>query len=324
MKESIQSIKGIGPKKAALFKRLGIQSLEDVFTYFPRKYEYRGEIQDISSVQDGTASLLLEFDKSSPRVNRIRKGFSTTVITGRDSTGRVECIWFNQPYRASGYEPGKKYFAAGKAVRRPSGLQLQNPVIEEYDPDCHGKPQYLPVYPTTAGLSQRDIRHLAEEALNRLQIDGAYMDEIDEYISKKLGLIKRAKAYREIHFPECMECQSQARQRLAFEELLQLQLCFQYIRNAINKDVQGIVIPVTGKTVQDFLSCLPYQLTPAQDKVLKEVISDMAGGRVMNRLIQGDVGSGKTVVAAAALYCAARAGYQGAMMVPTEILATAL
>ncbi len=360
--ENIQSIKGIGPKKAASFAKLGISTIEDALAYYPREYEQRAVPVEISSIQEGMISLCLEWD-GSPRVSWIRKGFNTTRIKGKDQTGAVECIWYNQPYRANQFQSGKKYYVAGKAVRKPSAYQIQNPMVEEYDPIVHSKPQILPIYSLTKGINQRSIRSLIDDSLNMLlsfldkekttagidihadskksennscsiyndknnntNNDNAdhkttHIDSIDKFISTRYGLVNKHEAWISIHYPKSKGDLIQARRRLAFEEFLQLQVTVQYMRSNIQGRKSGMVISEFQENRNDFLSRLSFQLTAAQEKVLKEVLSDMSSGRIMNRLVQGDVGSGKTVIAAAALYCVAKAGYQGALMAPTEILA---
>ena len=322
LSDSIQTIKGIGPKKSVYYKKLGIESLSDALQYFPREYELRGAVRPVSSIQEGMdVSLCLEFN-SSPRVNRRGKGFSITVLKGHDDTGRVECIWFNQPYRGALYKQNHKYFVMGKAEKRPSGMQIQNPIVEDYDEAYHRQERRLPVYRLTNGLTQRDLRHLTEEALKRIP-DGDEEENpgLDACLSKKYGFPKRTEAYRNIHYPANEDKLKEARRRLAFEEFLSLLTAVKYIRNQIKCNGKGIPISIPQKKLDGFLRSLPFRLTDSQSKVLNEVLDDLSGGKVMNRLIQGDVGSGKTVIAAAALFVAASAGYQGVMMAPTEILA---
>ncbi len=323
LKEDIQSMKGIGPKKAASYAKLGIKTIEDALAYYPREYEQRAVPIEIASIQEGMVSLCLEWN-GSPRVSWIRKGFSTTRFKGRDQTGAVECIWYNQPYRANQYKAGKKYYVTGNAVKKSSVYQIQNPSVEEYDLEIHSKPQILPVYPLTKGINQRSIRTLIEEALNKFLSNlenEKSVDSIDNYIATRYGLINKYDAWINIHFPKSKENLIQARRRLAFEEFLQLQVTIQYMRSNIQGKKSAMLIANLKDNQDEFLKRLPFKLTAAQERVLNEVLIDMSSGRIMNRLVQGDVGSGKTVIAAAALFCVAKAGYQGAMMAPTEILA---
>lgn len=316
---SIQSIKGIGPKKAALFNKLGVKTIEDALNYFPREYEQRGAIQPVVTIQEGMAFLCLQW-KGYPRVNRMKKGFSTTIWKGFDETGELDCIWFNQPYRANVYKPNKKYYVSGKAVKKPKGYQIQNPIVEEYEKAYHNQTRFLPVYPLTRGLTQRDVRHVTRHALKILKKQ-PYLDEMDRYIVSRYSTISKEETWKCIHYPENEEAIKPIRKRLALEEFLQLQVAVQSIKSCIKDKRKGLIIPASREGLYFFLQNLPYQLTMAQNKVLDEVLSDLASGKVMNRLIQGDVGSGKTVIAAAALFCIAQAGYQGVMMAPTEILA---
>lgn len=323
---NIETVKGIGPKKTALFKKLGIETLADAIEYFPRDYERKFAVQPVSSIEEGMdVSLCLEFD-SPPRVNRIRRGLSITTLKGHDDSGRVECIWFNQPYRVSLYKTDHKYFVMGKARKTPTGIQIQNPTVEDYDEAHHHQDRLMPVYGLTKGLTQKDLRRLTEEALKGITAgssieNSARQNSFDIYLSEEYGFISRMEALQNIHYPVDERMTQAARQRLAFEELLSLQVAVKYIRNQIKSKVKGLKISISQSKLDGFLSSLPFNLTTPQTKVLNEVLTDMASGFVMNRLIQGDVGSGKTVIAAAALFATASAGYQGAMMAPTEILA---
>ncbi|HCS72519.1 MAG TPA: DNA helicase RecG [Clostridiales bacterium] len=327
LEEDIQNIKGIGPKKAAFFATLGIKTIEDTLVNYPRDYEHLGVPCLISSIKEGMVFLCLEWEDSS-RVSWIKRGFSTTRRIGRDQTGTVECIWYNQPYRARQYESRKKYYIMGNAVKKLSGYQVQNPKVEVYDDTIHSKPRILPVYPLTKGLNQRIVRHLTKEALSKLSSEignksaaDHYIDNIDRHITSRYGLVNKYEAWKNIHYPESKESLVSAQKRLIFEELLQHQIVIQYIRNNIQGRKSSMHISGSQDSKDAFLCRLPFKLTFAQKKVLNEVLLDIASGSIMNRLVQGDVGSGKTVIAAAALYCAAKSGYQGAMMAPTEILA---
>jgi ATP-dependent DNA helicase RecG len=319
LRNSIQSIKGIGPKKAALFSKLGVETIEDALNFFPREYEKRGSVQSVDSIQEGMVFLCLQW-KGCPRINRMKRGFSTTIWKGTDETGEIDCVWFNQPYRANLYKSNKKYYVSGKVVKKSKGYQVQNPIVEEYDEVYHNQTRHLPIYPLTKGLTLRDVRQVIQQALKMLP-KGTYFDEMDRYISSRYNMISKGTAWRCIHFPENAEAVMHARKRLAFEELLELQVALQYIKSCIQDKRKGLIIPASREQLHFFLQNLPYQLTQAQNKVLDEVLSDLSSGKVMNRLIQGDVGSGKTVISAAALYCTVQAGYQAVMMVPTEILA---
>lgn len=322
LQNCIQTIKGIGPKKAALFKKLGITTIEDALNYFPREYEYRGAIRTISSIQEGMATLCIQL-KGAPRINRVRRGLITVIWKGYDETGEIDCIWFNQQYRAKSLKLGKLYYVYGKVVKHTNGFQIQNPIVEEFDEECHNQPICLPVYTLTNGLTQRDVRHLTKEALTLLRKE-LYIDELDRYITSKIDQFKvvdKVKALQSIHYPENKASIIPARNRIAFEEFLKLQIIVQYNKSRLQRNSKGLVISVSEKTKNAFLKGLPFQLTYSQEKVLNEILSDLEKGKIMNRLIQGDVGSGKTVIAAAALIFIATAGYQSVMIAPTEILA---
>ena len=319
LSSDIQIIKGIGPKKAALFNKLDVNTIEDAIYFFPREYEYRSPINKVASIKEGMVALCLKW-KGIPQITRKSKGLSIVIRKGYDETGIIECIWFNQPYKAKSYKYGTKYYVYGKAVKRPDGYQIQNPFVEEYNELYHRQPKYLPIYPLTNGLTQRDVRLVTSEALKLLEFENFYY-EVDRYITKRYNLISKVNALRFIHYPEDANSIRTARTRIIFDEFLQIQVATQFIKSRIQRNNTGHVISISRETLGLFLKDLPFKLTGAQERVLNEILVDIKSGNVMNRLVQGDVGSGKTVIAAIAMYCVAINGYQSVMMAPTEILA---
>src|SRR5690606_36944675 len=227
--------------------------------------------------------------------------------------------FFNQPYLAERFRPGMEVVLTGRVERRYGRLQMQNP---QYELEPGGDPEndsFLPVYPATAGLSQQVLRGIMRQAL-ALGLE-AVEDPLPAALRARLGLPGRRRALHDIHNPADEQTLAAAQRRLAFEELFLLQTALTLIRRRLVDDARGIVHQPDPAALGRFYGGLPFALTRAQRRVIADVLSDMAAPRPMHRLVQGDVGSGKTVVAAAAIFNAVQSGYQAAMMAPTEILA---
>ncbi|HOB19299.1 MAG TPA: ATP-dependent DNA helicase RecG [Candidatus Atribacteria bacterium] len=318
LSDSISSLKGVGPKKASLLHRLGILTLEDALNHFPRDYEEIKAAKPIEAVVDGEISSVCAIFEGSSRTKRA-KGLTVTYVKAYDDTGLLECVWFNQPYRATLYKPDIPYFIRGKATRKGKILQMQNPTVESYDPRIHSVDRLLPIYPLTRGLTQNDLRNVIHTILD--SIEREYIDAFDRLATEEYGLISKASAYKLIHFPDNLESLRLARKRLKFDEFFTMLVSAGYQRKALRSGITGKRISVDNIRVAEFLDNLPFKLTESQQKVLTDIYADLSGEKVMNRLIQGDVGSGKTVIAAAAMCASAASGHQSAMMVPTEILA---
>ena len=316
--ESIQSLKGVGPKKAACLKRLGLETIEDILYFFPRDYERRGPIIKIKDiVSEQKVALKVKFSGRSGVVRR--KNVSIVRWRAKDDTGFVDCVWFNQPYRASAYDCDTEYYIFGKVEYRYGRMQIQNPIVEKYDPDEHDFESITPVYPLTKGITQRDMHKIVKQVLEKL--DGLLEDPIPRELREKFGLAYKDFAIHQIHFPLSQQNLDMARRRLIFEEFFTLQIALTYIKGQYKQRKSGILFKWDEKLLEKFERSLPFSLTRAQQKVKNEIIRDFKKGTLMNRLVYGDVGSGKTIIAAIALYICVISGYQGALMAPTEILA---
>ena len=319
---SIQYLKGIGPKRAKSFQARGIESIEDLLYYFPRRYEDRTNFASISELKDGQiytikAQVLATGQHNSWR----RRSFSITQAALGDSTGQISCVWFNQPYLKSYLLPGSSMILYGKVQRYNAKLQMSNPEFEfmdSQDDDSLNVGRIVPVYTLPQGFSQRSMRHLIKNTL------GEFLPKINDALPFDLrsrnNLINLAESLLNIHFPKDLDLQKQAHRRLSFEEFFIFQLPL-VLRKLSRKEKRGILHITEGKLTEDFISNLPFKLTSAQVKVLAEIKTDMAASQAMQRLLQGDVGSGKTVVATLACLVAIQSGYQAAFMAPTEILA---
>ncbi|NLH97324.1 MAG: ATP-dependent DNA helicase RecG [Clostridiaceae bacterium] len=314
----LQYLKGVGEARAALFRKLGIHTVGDVISHYPRNYEDRSMLKKIIQLQDGDQCSFEGIIASRVIVSRPRKGLSISKVSIRDDTGLVNAVWFNKPYLKDQLKPGEKYIFFGKVTRRGT-FEVLNPVYEKVDETgpvntC----RIIPIYPSTGKLTQNVIRTVIRNALG--YAGNCIEDIMPAWVRERYDLAGALYSINNIHFPESDDAFLKARERLVFEELLVLQLALMSVRNAHENAVPGITFGAREE-VRSFVEGLPFRLTNAQLRVLEEIERDMESSRVMNRLVQGDVGSGKTIVATAALVKAVKSGYQGAFMVPTEILA---
>lgn len=313
----IQFLKGVGPKLAKHLNALGIYTVKDLLYYFPRNYEDRGKIKAINSMADGeTVSVIGEVSLVYP-TKRAHNGKYISRIVFRNETGFVVGVWFNQPYIKNNFTIGQKVLLYGKVSRKMGEIQIIDP---QYERDIEVLPdnKILPVYPTTKYVTQNNIRKSMQQALT--YIDELISEVMPESIRKIFGLLNIKVSLREIHFPSSFEMLTMAEKRIKFEELLILQLGLFLAKSNFSKDKTALPIPICNG-MKDFKEELPFALTNAQTRTIREILKDMKENKPMNRLVQGDVGSGKTIVAIIAMFNCAKMGYQAAMMAPTEILA---
>ncbi len=318
LNQPVQHLKGIGKAKTALFRRLGIITVRDVINHYPRDYEDRSKLKKISELLDGESCSFEGIIVSKVVESRPRRGLLISRVSIKDETGLINGIWFNQPYLKNTFKVGEKYIFYGTITRKRS-FEILSPVYEKIS---ENKPvntcRIVPIYPATAKLSQNAIRAAIRNAL--LSTQGKHEDILPQWIRDRYGLADKDYAVNNIHFPESNEAFIIARNRLVFEELFMLQLGLLIYKSISAQKGKGIKF-ASGPYLKEFLEKLPFKLTNAQLRVLSEIESDMEQDKVMNRLIQGDVGSGKTVVAVLALLKVVKSGYQGALMAPTGILA---
>lgn len=318
---SIQYLKGIGPKRKKSFSDRGIDTIEDLLYYFPRRYEDRTNFSNISELKEGEVyTVKTQVLAGGQRNSWRRRSFSITEAVLADKTGKINCVWFNQPYLKEYLKPGISMVLYGKAEVYNGRLQMNNPEFEFLDGedgDSLNIGRIVPIYTLPKGFSQRSMRHLIKDALDE------FMPKLKDYLPFDLrsrnNLLNLAQSLLNIHFPRDFDLQKQAFMRLSFEEFFIFQLPL-VLRKLKRKEKRGISHSVNGKLIDDFVLQLPFKLTPAQEKVLGEIKADMASAQAMQRLLQGDVGSGKTVIATLACLIAIQNGYQAALMAPTEIL----
>lgn len=316
--QEITYLKGIGPNRAKLMAKWGVLTVADLLHHFPHRYEDRRLTRRISDLEIGDKDSFLCQVIYEPQTKKIGHRSITRVRVG-DETGRVDLQWWNQPFREKQFKVGMELFVYGKISEFGGALQIDTPefeVVGEGDGSQVGR--IVPVYPTTEGLYQSNLRRAITDALDRF---GLYLEEmIPEPIREEFKLWPLEQSMREIHFPTDWDHKESARYRLVFEELFLLQVALAQKKRAAHIEEAGIRHIVPDEEIKKFLAALPFKLTGAQKRVMNEIRKDLKSPRPMNRLLHGDVGSGKTIVAAYALWSAFKSGYQGALLAPTEIL----
>ena len=317
LKQSVQYIKGVGPNNLTLLQKLGINTLEDLITFFPRNYEDRSKPKKICDLIDGEEALIDVVCVSQMNETRFARNKVMLKMLVRDDTGDCVLTWFNQTYLKNKFRVGERYQFYGKVSVRYGRIEMTKPV---FDKEGLGKNtgKIIPIYPLTYKLSQNKLRGIIENGLKL--VEGKLNETIPDKILKEYNLENINTATKQIHFPSDFTQYSMARRRFVFEELLTVQLALSSLKSRYDKETDGIVFDKNVK-MSDVINSLPFRLTKAQLKVLEEIDRNMESNRPMNRLLQGDVGSGKTIVSIIAAYKAAKSGYQSAIMAPTAILA---
>lgn len=316
LSKPIQYVKGVGPKRALLLKKIGIETVKDALEYYPREYEDREKIIPIDMLKIGEKQTFKAYIAGKAREYRI-KGLIITKVPVKDGSGALELVWYNQPYVKNNFKLGEEYIVNGKVSYKYGQVYVENPTMDKSDVLNLNAGRIVPIYKLTDGLSQKILRNIIYSLLKE------YINEIEEIFDEdfltEYDLLGISEAIKNIHFPESSEMLERAKYRLIFQEFFILQLGLNLIKNRYDIDKSGIKFKRVD--LREFLDNLKFKLTKAQDKALNEILNDMYSGKVMNRLLQGDVGSGKTVIAAAAMYVAVKNGYQASILAPTEILA---
>ncbi len=314
---NIAELKGIGEKTQKLFAKVGIETVGDLIRYYPRGYDVYEEAVPIGELEEGKVQTVTGMIFGRVQVSGSRKLQVTTLIL-KDLTGTLKVIWFRMPFLRNTFAKGGTVTLRGRVVSRKQVLTMEHPEIfypsEKYE---EKKDTLQPVYSLTTGLTNHMVAKAVQQALLGLNLS---KETLPETVRLKYGLAEYNFAMRGIHFPEDKQVFYQARERLVFEEFLEFILALRKLRDKNERFGNDYVIPASPR-VEEFIKELPYELTGAQKKVWKEISADMASDTVMSRLVQGDVGSGKTIVAFLALLTVALNGMQAAMMAPTEVLA---
>jgi ATP-dependent DNA helicase RecG len=315
----VTDLHGVSDRRAALLSGLGVYTLRDLLRHTPLRYEDRRQIVPLSSLTAGqTAAVSVEV--TGPGEVARRAGMTVSEVPVRDGSGEGRVAWFNQPYRATQYPAGAKLLCTGmpRVVGGVVSVHVQECEVLGASPALHMQ-RIVPIYPTTQGLSQPLLRTLVDQALRRTQ--HVTEDPLPPSVREARGLLPAVEARRALHFPHSMGEAEAARRRAAFEELFVLQTLLAMRRRWLHDAAEGTALEVPAGRGAEFAASLPFSPTSAQERVLAAVEADLCSSRPAMRLIHGDVGSGKTAVAAFALLCAVKAGRQAAFMAPTEILA---
>lgn len=311
----LESIKGVGPKTAEQFALAGLSTVGDLITFLPRRHEDFSDSVAIADITPGKHTIRARCESVSTRP--VRRGLKLTTATLVDDSGKLKAVWFNQPYRSAQLAGDDEFFFSGEFEFNYNQYQLTNPSTEKVSDMPVQTDRLLPVYRSIKGLKSQIVRKILAELKPLITM---LPETLPEDIIKAEGLVSHSQALLGVHFPTTSEDIAKARERLAFEELFELLLASQLNRQD-NAKLEGWHIPFDQATVKSFVEMLPFELTGAQRRAAWEIIQDFEQKTPMNRLLQGDVGSGKTVVAGLAARQAAQADFQTALMAPTEILA---
>lgn len=312
----ITSIKGIGEKTAALLKKIEIETVSDALLYYPRTYIQFPEVKPVSEAEDGETAAVIGRVLTVPVVKKVRT-MQITVTTIGDSHVKLNLVWFRMPYIKNSLSVGESYVFYGKVQHKNGRLTMEQPVIYNYEQYEQMAQSLLPVYTVPKGLSNNQMQKMMRAALEQ---EVLFPEYLPANLREKYQLCEYNYALKQIHFPDDMEAVITARKRLVFDELFLFVLNLQYQKERKVKDSNSFLFK-QDTYIEELTGKLPYELTNAQLRVLKEIKQDMRGPYVMQRLIQGDVGSGKTVLAFLAMADCAHNGYQSAIMAPTEVLA---
>lgn len=314
--QSIETLKGIGEKTAKLFEKVGIRTIDDLLHYYPKGYDTYGEpkaIGELSEDETGTVEGFLKSGATGVHVN----GLSIVQATISDMTGKLRLVWYHMPYLKNTLRPDSHFIFRGRVIRKKNGLTMEQPQM--FNPEAYEEllSSMRPVYAQTKGLGNKMITSAVEQAL-------AFRTLERDYLPAGLRIANELAEYNfaieHIHFPSNEEELKFARKRLVYDEFFFFLLAVRHLKEK-RQNVQSPFHMEKQDECRKLLVDLPYRLTNAQLRTLEEVLKDLKSGSVMNRLIQGDVGSGKTIIAVLALLAACENGYQGALMVPTEVLA---
>lgn len=312
----VRYIKGIGEKKAQALNKLGVFSLYDLISYFPRKYEDRSVYKPIALTADGETVCVCALVADTPRLTRIRRGLDIVKLRAVDESGVLDVTFFNQSYAKDNLHRGESYIFYGKIEARGARRAMTNPIYEREDGTRSVTGRIIPVYRVNAGLNQRTMLQSVRQGLD--ECGNLIEDVLPDVLRCRCKLVQARYAYENIHFPSDFGALELARQRFIFEEFFVLACALNKMRG--ERVEQGGIV-MDGADAEAFFASLPFPPTGAQRRAVTQAINDMRSGRVMNRLLQGDVGSGKTLVAAALIWYVWKCGFTSAFMAPTEILA---
>lgn len=315
LSDDITKLKGVGAAIAEKLRVLGISAVEDLIYFYPRRYDDFSHLTSIKDIQPGAVTLKVRVEKVTAR--HVRRGLHITEAIIFDETGKLRAVWFNQPYRPESLKTNQEFFMSGLFDFQRDRFVLQNPAVEQVGEVAKNTARIVPVYPETKGFKSHQLRKIVHGVTPLI---AELPDPLPPQVVAEEKLIPHALAVQQMHFPESAEMLQLARQRLAFEEVFELSLASQ-LNKAEHQLHASWQVPYQQRAAERFVAQLPFQLTNAQRRAAWEILQDMALPQPMNRLLQGDVGAGKTAVAAFAGFMAHAQGLQTALMAPTEVLA---
>ena len=313
--DPITLLRGVGPAKAKQFAALNIFTLGDLICHFPRGYEDRTRLLPVAQLEVDKPACFRAMVMGTPRTSHIRQGLDLTKVQVADHTGRLNLTFFNSKYASEHLEYGKEYIFYGCITGDFAGYGMTNPIFEEPNAPAVTTRRVMPIYPLTAGLTNAAVLKAVRQAM---AICDSPAEILPQAVRQQYGILGAEEAYRIIHEPASMEQAQQARKRMIFEEFFVFSAGLSLMRAA---RAEKKTPSYENRDLSNFYQSLPFTLTGAQQRSIDEILADFQKGTPMNRLVQGDVGSGKTMVAAGAAYCAVINGKQSALMAPTEILA---
>lgn len=312
---SLTTLKGVGEAQAKKFAVLGIKTIADLVTYYPRRYDDYSVTTPVGKLRPGKVTVQVTISQVSGRY--VRRGMHITEAIGTDASGSVRLVWFNQPYRAASLKSGTAYYVSGEFALRQQHFSITNPNLEQASDVPLNTGRILAVYRETKGLTSRQIRLAVAEAVPHIKV---LPESLPSWLVKEYDLLSLSQALQAIHQPQTADDLSAARRRLGFEEVFRLVLA-SLLNKAENQVEPAVVIPFNKALAQQFVEHVPFKLTDGQRRTVWKIYQDLQRPHPMNRLVEGDVGSGKTVVAAMAAVMALAQQYQVALMAPTELLA---
>ncbi len=314
--DRIDSVKGIGDKTRALFEKLNVNTVGQLLTYYPRDYDTFSGPVPIAALQEGVVGVV---EASISRISETRAGGRMNIIScvATDPSGSIVLTWFNQPYLKKQLSMGYRYIFRGKITRKGNQLRMEQPKFYKREDYARLQNVLQPVYPLTKGLTNNMVSKSMKQALS---VAGELPEYVPAAIRREYGVLKRKHTLEEIHFPKSRETMLEARKSLVFEEFFLFSVYLRELAGSKETKTSEFVFE-NAPECDALIKSLPYELTGDQKKVWEEIKTDLAGGRLMARLVQGDVGSGKTILAMLALLLTVKNGCQGCLMVPTEVLA---
>ncbi len=315
LNDPITILKGVGPTRARQFAQLGIHTLEDLICHFPRAYEDRTKLVTISQLEPDTPACFRAMVMNSPRTHHVRKGLDITKVQVADYTGRLNLTFFNQKFTTDQLVYGREYIFYGAISGDYMGYGMASPSFESIESPPVVTRRVMPLYPLTAGITNAAMGKAIDQAL---ELCDPPAEILPEDIRREYTILPAQEAYQAIHHPATMAQAEMAKRRLIFEEFFLFSAGLSLLRA---QRTRIFTEPYPDCDLTEFYSALPFSLTGAQKRAIADIAQDLSRGAPMNRLVQGDVGSGKTMVAAAAAWIAIRNGHQAALMAPTEILA---